>query len=112
MKTLWYWLGFGPLIDWVRPSLQDKDGTASYRRLSALAFIALIVYMTISSKFETYAQLYAFYGLIAAFLLLAAVITADNIIMGLRTFRGANEPAPAPPEMTFKVEGEAKLQSE
>lgn len=71
MKRLWAWL---------RPSLEGDDGKASYRRLSALVFILLICYMVLADKIQSNIHLYAFYGLLGTFLLLAAVITTSDII--------------------------------
>ncbi len=67
------------LINYLRPSFEGEDGKLSYRRASAFVVLTLIVGMTIRGFVNEY-DISALYGLIAFFLILTGIITADQLI--------------------------------
>lgn len=67
------------LINYIRPSFEGDDGKLSYRRASAFVVLMLIVGMTIKGFINEY-EISAFYGLLAFFLILTGIITADQLI--------------------------------
>ena len=79
------------IILWLKPSFEDADGTASYRRISAFVFVCLICFMVLGDKITSDLKLRAFYALLVTFLLLVGIVTTQNI---LTFFRGKNEPEP------------------
>jgi hypothetical protein len=78
-----------PIIwNYLKPSWEGEDGKPSYRRMSQLVFIALIIFIVV--KGQTQSQ-YGFYSLIVlclTFLLLAAIISADQIISCIKGIKG------------------------
>lgn len=77
------------IILWLKPSFEDADGTASYRRISAFVFVCLICFMVLGDKITSDLKLRAFYALLVTFLLLVGILTTQNI---LTFFKGRNEP--------------------
>ena len=67
-------------INWIKPSFEDNDGTASYRRITAFILICLISYMVLWDVIKTPISLNAFYALLTTFLLLVGIVTAQNIL--------------------------------
>lgn len=67
------------LIKYIRPSFEGEDGKFSYRRASAFVILCLIAGMTIKGFINEY-EISALYGLIAFFLILTGIITADQLI--------------------------------
>lgn len=96
VKRLWVY----QFVMWVKPSFEDADGTASYRRISAFVFVCLICYMIIWDKISSDLKLNAFYALLVTFLLLVGIVTTQNVL----TFFRANkiEPEPKQNEETLK----------
>lgn len=77
-------------ILWLKPTFEDANGTASYRRLTALVFTLLICYMIMSNYIQTMIHLHAFFGLLVSVLLLIGIITAQNIITIIKGQNGSN----------------------
>ncbi|TZF84506.1 hypothetical protein FW774_05830 [Pedobacter sp. BS3] len=68
------------LINWIRPSFEDNDGKASYRRITAFVFVCLICYMVIWNRIQTEIHLKAFFALLITLLLLIGIVTVQNIL--------------------------------
>lgn len=97
-------------INWFSPSLEDANGSASYRRLSALVFIGLIIYMIVADTIKDQIHLYAFYALLTTFLLLVAVVTIDSVSMAWARIRyGDNGKDAVPDKPDPQVEVTTKI---
>lgn len=70
-------------LSWIRPSFQDNDGTASYRRLTAFFLVMLDAYIIIAGKITTGLMLNVHYTLLASFLLITGIITTQNVLQFL-----------------------------
>jgi hypothetical protein len=75
-------------IRYLAPSWEGEDGKFSYRRASQFVFIFLIAYMIIEGTTLTNWGFWTFMTLILAFLLLAGMITAGQIIAGIKGLSG------------------------
>lgn len=65
--------------DYIKPSIEGRDGHLSYRRVSAIVVLMLIVKM-VMDRFINNFEVQVIYGLIVFFLLLTGMITADQLI--------------------------------
>jgi hypothetical protein len=85
------------LFNYLRPSFEGEDGKFSYRRASQFIFIAISLILVLTKMVITQ---YGFYALVATytvFLLLAAVISAQQILEGLQSlnpFKKCKTPDP------------------
>lgn len=95
IKAVWHYL---------KPSWEGDDNKLSYRRASQFVFVVLVVKIVLTGFANIY-QVYALLCILITFLLLAAIISADNIIECFRQVKGfgsffkkSNEPLPPPGE--------------
>lgn len=70
---------FKILFNYIRPSMEGDDGKFSYKRISAFVILGLISYM-VKVGFTNSYQISALYCLSGLFLLLAAVVSFDQLI--------------------------------
>ena len=75
---------FVAVWNYLKPSWEGDDGKVSYRRASQFVFLTLIVMMVVRNNLSQKWEFYAFLILCLTFLLLAMVISADQIIKGIR----------------------------
>jgi hypothetical protein len=76
------------IINWIRPSLEGDDNKSSYRRLSALVLLMLMVYLGVAGKITNTTMFYALLVYSSTFLMLVGILTADNIITFVSKCRG------------------------
>jgi len=76
------------IFDYIKPSWEGDDGKFSYRRISQLIFILLIFKITMLGMTQTQWGFYTLLTLCITFLLLAAIISADQIIKALHGISG------------------------
>lgn len=73
------------ILQYLKPSFEGIDGKLSYRRASQFVFIVLLSFMVLTGKTETQYQFYTLVALIVAFLLLASIITSQQIIEAIKS---------------------------
>lgn len=69
--------------DYIKPTWEGDDGRPSYRRGSQLVFIVLICYIVFTNASQSSWGFWTLLVLVLSFLLLAAIITADQILKGI-----------------------------
>jgi hypothetical protein len=67
-------------IKWLRPSFEDNDGKASYRRITAFVMVCLISYMVVYEKVQIELHFKVFLSLLITLLLLIGIVTTQNIL--------------------------------
>lgn len=67
-------------FQWLRPSFEGNDGKSSYRSLSAFYAIVMDAYIILGDKVQNDVMLWVHYSLLAYSLLMASVVTTQNII--------------------------------
>lgn len=71
-------------VDYMRPTWEGGDGKISYRRSSQFVFIFLMVFVVVTGKTLTLYGIWTLVILALVFLLLAAIITGQQIIEGIK----------------------------
>lgn len=82
---------FSTILKWIKPTFEDNQGYASYKRLTAFALLAADFYLLFNDKITTTIMLHVHYSLLTAMLLTAAIITTENIITVLKIVKGKNQ---------------------
>lgn len=67
-------------LKYIAASWEGDDGKFSYKRASQFVFIFLIVFLVIKGNIQTQFGFYAMVSLCITFLLLAGIITAQQIL--------------------------------
>jgi hypothetical protein len=71
-------------LDYLRPTWEGGDGKISYRRASQFVFICLMVFVVVTGKTLTLYGIYTLGILAIVFLLLAAVISFQQVVEGIK----------------------------
>jgi hypothetical protein len=79
---------FASAWNYLKPSWEGEDGKPSYRRASQFVFLVLISFMVLKGLTLQQWGFWTFLVLCLAFLLLAAIITADQILKGIHGLSG------------------------
>lgn len=78
-------------IDWLRPSIEDHTGAASYRRLTALVFVILDLYIVATEKIKTQLMLNVHYSILVFVLVLIGIVTVQNVLTFLNKDKVENQ---------------------
>lgn len=67
-------------FNYVKVSWEGPDGQFSYKRASQFVFVSLIVFLVVSNRIQNQYSFYSLIALLAAFLLLAKIITPKELL--------------------------------
>lgn len=68
------------MIKWILKTFEDDKGAPDHKRITGFAFCALIAFMVLFDKIDSFIKLYAFLGLIVAVLVLYGIVKSQDIV--------------------------------
>ncbi len=72
---------------WLKPSFEGDDNKSSFRRISAFIILLVMIYVGVAGTVTSMLHLYVLAIYATAFLMLVGIITIDNILTLINTYK-------------------------
>jgi hypothetical protein len=79
-------------LNWLKQSLEDENGQASYKRIGIAIFLFLIAYMVLGKMITTPLWLNAFYALLIVSSVWVGLVTIPQVLQFLGRDKNNNRP--------------------
>jgi hypothetical protein len=92
-------------INWLKQSLEDENGQASYKRIGIAIFLFLIAYMVLAKMIITVLWLNTFYALLLSSSVWVGLVTIPQVLQFMGRDKNNNQPAVQDPTKAVEIKG-------
>lgn len=78
-------------MKWILKTFEDDLGNPDHKRITGFAFCALIAFMVLFDKIDSFIKLYAFLAMIVAVLVLYGIVKSQDVIQFKNGYKNREE---------------------